>query len=183
MQTLPPPPIKIMFKIVYLGGKQAGLIGLLTAVSFGCEVKAVVPRDSIVGDMARKLKYPIYDSVKQEEVKDILYGVDLLISVHSKELVPAEILNITGLGGINVHPCLYKYKGLHPISRFLAGDTSSASVGVHYMVEAVDCGEVIRGIFVDINKSKTNTVAEVYNILYPIYATVLFEALEILEGR
>ena len=173
----------IPLKVVYLGGKQAGLIGLLTVVSFGCEVKAVVPRDNIVGDMAVKLKYPIYNSVKQGDVKSILYGVDLLISVHSKEIVPIEVLNITGLGGINVHPCLSKYKGSNPISRFLAGDTSRASVGVHYMVEELDCGEVIKEIFVYIDKSKASTVVEVYNVLYPIYSMVLFEALEILEKK
>ncbi len=170
-------------KVVYLGGKQAGLIGLLTVASFGCEIKAVVPRADMVRDMARKLRFPVFDSVKQEEVKDILRETDLLISVHSKEIVPIEILKIPRLGGINVHPCLYKYKGSNPISRFLAGNETRASVGVHYMNEKLDCGEVINEIFVEINREKINTVVEIYNILYPIYAKVLFEALEILEGK
>ncbi len=172
-------------KVVYLGGKQAGLIGLLTVSSFGCQIKAVVPRDSIVGDMAKKLGYPIFDSVKQEEVKNLLKGTDLLISVHSKEIISMEILNIPRLGGINVHPCLYKYKGANPIDRFLTGNTSKASVGVHYMSAELDCGEVIKEIFVDINRYRqgVNTVVEVYNILYPVYSLVLLEALEILQNK
>ncbi len=171
------------FSVIYLGGKQAGLIGLLTVVCCGCHVEAVVPRDKIVEDVARKLRYPIFDSVKCEEIKNLLRGVDLLVSVHSKEIIPVEILNIPHLGGINVHPCLYGYKGANPISRFLADNVCKASVGVHCMTEAVDCGDVLVERFVEIDRQKINTVTEVYNILYPVYSIVLFEALEVLRGK
>ena len=107
-------------RVVFLGGRQAGLVGLLTVISHGCDVIAIVPRDNIVEEVSAKLGYPMFDSVKSNEVRRLLHDTDLLISVHSKEIVPADLLDIPRLGGINVHPCLYKYKGANPISRFIA---------------------------------------------------------------
>lgn len=63
---------------------------------------------------------------------------DLLVCVHGKEILTKEILDHPKLGCINVHPCLYKYKGKEPIKRLLEEDENKASVGVHYMSETVD---------------------------------------------
>lgn len=168
-------------KVVYLGGKQAGLIGLLAVKAFGCRVDAVVPRGDLVGNVARKLGCSLFDSVKDGGLRIILRNADLIVSVHSKEIVPIEILKMPRLGGINVHPCLYRYKGSNPITRFLSGSETMASIGVHFMSEEVDCGEVINEIFVEIDKEKVNTLVEVYNVLYPIYAEAILDALEILN--
>lgn len=171
------------FKIVFLGGKQVGVIGLLTTLAVGCEVKAVVPRDSIVEELARKLGIPIYDSVKGSEIRPLLSKVDLMISVHSKEIVPPKILAIPRLGGINVHPCLYRYKGSYPIQKFLLDTVPNASVGVHRMIEEVDCGEVLVERFIEVDRMSAPAVIDIYNILYPLYSLVLIEALEMLGNE
>lgn len=162
--------------IVFLGGRQTGLIGLLTIAGFGCRIRGVVPRDDMVGDIATKLNYRCYDSVKQPELLSILPTVDLLISVHSKEIVPGYILDMPRIGGINVHPCLYKYKGSNPINRLLKDKETKASVGAHWMIEQVDMGEVIIERFVTIDNGLS--VAGVYNILYPLYSMVLLDVLD-----
>lgn len=164
--------------IIYLGGKQAGVVGLLTILAIGCNIKAVVTGSPMVKEICQRFELPIYYSVKQEELKPILKESDLLISVHSREIVPIDIIALTKLGGINVHPCLSTYKGKAPIERFIKDGATKASVGVHRMTEQVDMGETLKEIFIDIDRTKVNTVDGVYNILYPYYSFVLFDVLK-----
>lgn len=169
--------------MIFLGGKQAGMIGLLTTIVAGCDVLAVVPAAEKVKGLAERLALPVYHSVKQKEIAVLLPDTDLLISVHSREIIPMEILNATRIGGINVHPCLFEYKGRDPIERFVRDGKTRASVGVHRMIKEVDCGETLAEIFVDIDRGTINTVAEVYNILYPLYCYVLFDVLKRLQNE
>ena len=164
-------------RILFLGGKQAGLIGLLTAIAADCHIQSVVTNSKVITDMTLRLNLPTYHSVKQDEVLSLLPVTDLIISVHSREIVPTEILSAVRLGGINVHPCLKEYKGKDPIQRFLGGNSSAASVGVHRMTEDIDMGETLHETFVEIDKKDCCTPADVYNILYPIYSLVLFDIL------
>lgn len=169
-------------KVIFLGGKQAGVIGLLTSLVWGCDVKAVVTVSKVIVELSKELGIPSYRSIKQQEVVGLLGDVDLIISVHSREIVPIELLNKIKLGGINVHPCLWKYKGKEPIQRFLLGDDKVASVGVHRMTEQVDMGETLFELFVDIDRVKIKEVIEVYNELYPVYSIVLLRTLDLLRG-
>ena len=89
-----------------------------------------------------------------------------------------ELLAHTKYGGINVHPCLYGYKGANPVERLLKDGNTRASVGVHRMTAQVDEGEVLAEEFVDVTGT---TVDEVYNALYPAYATALIKALKVVE--
>lgn len=164
-------------RVIFLGGRQAGAIGLLATIAAGCDVKAVVPAQQVVEEIANRFMLPTYLSVKQDGIYNLLSETDLIISVHSREIVPVDILGIPKFGGINVHPCLAQYKGRNPIQRFLANGTTRASVGVHRMTEEVDMGKTLAEIFVDIDRSQINSVFEVYNILYPIYAMVLLDVL------
>ncbi len=166
-------------EIVFLGGKQAGCVGLLTTTAAGCRIKGVVAADEMVANLATGLGLPTFASVRQAEVERLLAESDLLVSVHSREIVPEKLLKLPRLGGINVHPCLYRYKGADPIERLLKDGTTRASVGVHRMTERVDEGEVLTQEFVDVTGKKTED--EVYNVLYPLYALALLKALRILE--
>ncbi len=173
---------KERLKVIFLGGKQAGIIGLLATVVSGCEVKAVVTVSDMMEQLSNQLRINVYHSVKQQEIYDLLPNIDLLISVHSREIIPMELLNIPRLGGINVHPCLWKYKGKNPIQRFLQEHESQASVGVHRMTEDIDMGETLFEMFVDIDRIKVTQVVEVYNILYSLYGLVLLKTLDSLVG-
>lgn len=168
------------FKVIFLGGKQAGVIGLLTTISFGCDVRAVVTVSDELRQVAQELQLPVYNSVIN--VQHLLNDIDLMISVHSREIVPQSLLDIPRLGGINVHPCLSEYKGKNPIQRFLNGSSKQASVGVHKMTELVDMGQTLKEIFIDVNREEVKTVIEVYNLIYPYYSLALIKALQELRN-
>lgn len=168
-------------KISFMGAKQAGCIGLLSLYAAGCHVIGVVAYDELVGRLAKQLDLPAFSSIKEEGFRDILRKSDLLVSVHGREIVPIKILEIPLMGCINAHPCLYKYKGANPIERLLRDNNPTASVGVHYMVEEIDAGEVIVEKFVDV--SGKTTVAEVYNELYPYYALAILEAIAKIQNK
>jgi methionyl-tRNA formyltransferase len=164
-------------RVIFLGGKQAGVIGLLTTIASGCEIKAVVTSSDLVRQLALRLGLPVYNTVMQSEVINLLQETDLIVSVHSREIIPDGLLSIPRLGGINVHPCLSTYKGKDPIRRFLKDGCTKASVGVHKMTENVDMGESLAEIFIDIDRNNINTIGEVYNMLYPVYSLVLLDVL------
>ena len=157
-------------RIIFLGGKQAGIIGLLTAIAHGCDVVAVVTQSEMVEQVANSLQIPVFKSYRDVPAE----GIDLMISVHSREILPPEFLKKAILGCINVHPCLYKYKGTRPVPRMLEDGITKASIGVHWMTEKVDEGNVILERFIEIEKGSPE---EVYNQMYPLYCTTLLEVL------
>lgn len=167
---------KEKLKVVFMGGKQAGCIGLLSLLAAGCEIITVVVYDELIETLAEKLDLKKNDSIKEEKVKKILSKSDILVSVHGREIVPKDLFELPKLGGINVHPCLYKYKGKNPIERLLEEGVTKASIGIHYMAEDVDSGEVIIEREVDVSGKKS--VEEVYNQLYPYYAFSIIEAID-----
>jgi len=98
-----------------------------------------------------------------------------------RKILKKKLLELPKKGCINIHPCLYKYKGADPIGRLLSEGEKKASVGVHFMVEKVDSGKVLSEKFAGIGNAKT--VAEVYNILYPYYSIALIEAISKIEKK
>ena len=164
-----------------MGGKQAGCIGLLSVIAADCEVMAVVAYDDIMREIADKLNISTFKSIKDEGVIELLQNCDLLISTHGREIVPPSMLETPILGCINVHPCLYKYKGANPIEQLIQDNNTKASVGIHYMTELVDSGEVILEKFVDV--SGKNNVEEIYNELYPYYMLAIIEAIDKIRNK
>lgn len=164
-----------------MGGKQAGCLGLITLYAAGCSPTAVVAYDESVGQLAETLSLPVFSSIRNPEFSEALSRSDILVSVHGREIVPKRLLGIPLLGGINAHPCLYRYKGANPVGRLLQEGNSKASVGVHCMTEKVDEGEVLAEEFVQVEGK--DTVEAVYNALYPYYAIALLKALTIMRER
>jgi len=171
----------VITKVFVMAGKQAGCVGILTLLAVGCKISGIVAYDSIIEDMAIALSLRRFSSVKQLEIEELLSKSDLLVSVHGDEIVPNRLLELPRLGGINAHPCLYAYKGLHPISRLLHDKNTLASVGVHRMTNKVDEGEVLAEEFIDVTGKQTED--EVYNVLYPYYSFALLKALRRLEAQ
>jgi methionyl-tRNA formyltransferase len=170
-----------IMKVAFLGGQQAGCIGLLSVLAADCEVVSIVAYGEKINELSRALNIPTFSSIKDKGFVDILGESDLLICVHGREIVPLEILKIPILGCVNVHPCLYKYKGANPIKHLLKDGNTKASVGVHYMSEEIDAGEVIVESYMDV--SGLNTEIEVYNELYPTYTLVILEALDMIREK
>jgi len=167
-------------RIIFYGGRQAGAIGLLTLMARKDEMVLVIPEDDVVENIAKSFNLDIYkpEKINSEESMKILQekNADLLVSVHGRRIIGNNILSLFRLGGMNVHPCLYKYKGANPIEKLLEDGETKASVGVHKMTEKVDGGTVITEIFTDVRDCKT--VVEVYNKLYPTYSIALNDAMD-----
>jgi len=164
--------------VFFLGAKQAGCIGLLTLIAAGCKIVGTIAYDSFLKELATELHIPTYLSLKQPSSTEAISQSDLLVSVHGREIVPDSLLKLPRFGGINVHPCLYRYKGANPVERLLQDACPLASVGVHLMTNKVDEGEVLAEEFVDVTGKQT--VEEVYNALYPFYGIALLKALRTL---
>ena len=162
-------------KIIFYGGKQAGTVALLTLLARGEEVVCVIPVDETVEETAKRFELNIkkIKDINEKEFVDYLKSLkpDLLVCCHGRQILKEDLLSI---GCINLHPCLYKYKGADPIVRLLADKETRASVGVHWMRKEVDEGEVIVERFLEVDGSG---VVEVYNQLYPLYSQALVEAL------
>ena len=163
------------FAVLFAGGRQAGCIGLLALKALGCEVLGVVAYDQPVADLAAQLGLTSFGSIHDAGIREGLSRAELLVSVHGREMIPEALLRLPRHGGINMHPCLYAYKGANPIERLLKDGNTRASVGVHRMNGKVDAGDVLVEEFADI--SGRQTVEEVYNRLYPLYATALMKAI------
>lgn len=167
-------------KIVYYAGRQAGVVGLLTLKALGHEVVCVIPVDEPVESVALSLGLNVQKpaNINLDTFVDYLTGLgaDLFVCCHGRKIIKALMLN--RFKAINVHPCLFKYKGADPITRVLADGEKNISVAVHWMTEEVDRGETIVELF---KERENDTVMGVYNELYPLYVRSLIEALEILQ--
>ena len=162
-------------KIVFMGGNQVGIIGFLSLMAKGYDIAAMVAYSQDLAKIARTFSVPCYETIKDENFKKAAKNAGLLVSVHGREIVNAEMLAMCGRA-INVHPYLYKYKGANPVGRALAERNFNASVGVHNMTENLDEGEVIVEEFVDV--SGASTVNEIYEKLYSYYCVALLKALK-----
>ena len=176
-------------KIVFYGARPAGLIDLLAAVAKGHEIVAVIPVKKFPDDPVRlaaeELNLPLYrpESLNSEESLAHLKGLapDLLLCCHGRDILKKEILSLPRKGCINVHPCLYRFKGAEPIKHFLESEETKASVGVHVMTEEVDAGKTLVEEFKEIENKREKRQVEVYNELYPLYFKTVSIALEKIE--
>ncbi|MFH1462590.1 MAG: formyltransferase family protein [bacterium] len=163
-------------KIIFYGGRQAGMVALLTLLAKGEKVVCVIPVDEIVEKTAKSFQLNVKKAknINNKKFVNYLHNLkpDLFISCHGRQILKKEILSI---GCINLHPCLYKYKGADSIKRLLLDNNKKASVGAHWMTKEIDGGKVILEKFL---KIKGSNVIEVYNELYPVYSQVLIEVLK-----
>lgn len=163
-------------KVIFYGGRQAGLINLLTTLALGHQVLCVVPVDDVVGQTALKMGLNVKKpkNINEDDFVDYLesLGAEFFVCCHGRQIIKQRILK--AFRCVNFHPCLYKYKGAEPIKKLLAEGNTKASVAAHWMTETVDGGEVIVENFKEI---ESLTEIGVYNELYPVYAQTLIDAL------
>lgn len=166
--------------IIFYGARQAGLISLLTLMALKENIVCVIPCDDLVEKIAKRFNLKIFKPQSLNTPSSIDYikklKPDLFVCCHGREILKKDLLTILKFNSINIHPCLYKYKGAHPIKRLLRDKETKASVAVHYMTEEIDQGEVIIENFVNVKECKTEI--EVYNKLYPYYSFTLLDALK-----
>ena len=182
--------------ILFYGNRQAGLVGLLTALAsehnvygiftdteesaemFGRAINHPIPILPVVAglDDLRQLRAPIYD---------------VLLGVHGRRKIPAEILGGYPLGGVNVHPFLKEFPGANPVGRALESGTRVMAVSSHQMTEDIDAGPQIytarSNELLPMRAPGPGICAEAveatYNRLYPLYAECVRETLKLLVER
>lgn len=172
---------KTSLKICFMGGQQAGVIGLLAALAKGSRVLAAVSYSDELKVVLDYFNIPVYKTIRNENFVKSLSNADLLLSVHGREIVKQDLLKLPRFDAVNIHPFLYKYKGTDPVGRALRDGETKASVGAHIMQERVDEGPVLVEEFVDV--SGADSVLEIYNRLYPYYALVVSKALDAISDK
>jgi methionyl-tRNA formyltransferase len=158
-----------MKTIVLLTRRNVGMYCLSYLVAKGYKVKLITDDNDVLW-LGGRLGV---EFVTLETMGDL----DYMLSVHWHKIIPNEFLKEGR--SINIHPCLFKYKGTNPIKRYISNGDTLGSVESHYMIEEVDAGEVIhREMF---QTPKIESYAEFYNLALPYYFKCLAYTLEIFE--
>lgn len=171
-------------KVALYGGQTTGIISLLTLLSTTSTVKAVIAQDKSMQQIATLYSLDTYspkDINTSSFIQQLVQTVDLLICCHGRKLLSTEL--VTSVPCINIHPCLYAYKGAQPIKRLIEEKNSRASVASHWMTPVIDEGKVIIEKFIHIENIETANEADVYRQLYPLYCEVLLVTLKKIKGE
>lgn len=167
-------------KIIFYGGRQAGMTALLTLIGLGHEIVCVIPVDEPVESIAKKFHITIQKPKNINDKKFFEYvktlGAQMIFVCHGRWILKKHLID--KFLCVNLHPCLYKYRKADPIQRLLADKNTRASVASHWMIEEVDMGKTIVENFKEIT---AHDVIGVYNELYPLYAQTVIDTFEMLE--
>ena len=160
-----------MKTIIFYGRTQVGSVVLSYLVAKGFKVK-VIPEDQLIRNLC--------DYYNLEAVTlDTMGEFDLFICCHGKKIIDEKYL--IPYKFVNMHSCLWKYKGKDPISRYIANKDTEASIEAHYLVKEVDAGEVITRVLFE--TPIVNSHGEYFNIAIPYYYQCIDEAFKKLNPR
>ncbi len=179
---------------VLASGSGTNLQALLDAYPGSCAVVAGDKEGAYAFERARRAGIPAvcvgpegfetrkaYDAALADRVAE--YDVGLVVGAgYMRVLTPAFLERFPAV--INVHPSLLpSFKGLRAIPRALESGAGETGVTVHYMVEEVDAGPVIRQESVKILPGDTEET--LHEKLRPVEHRLLVEAVadHFLGGR
>ncbi len=183
-------------RIVFLGTPEFA-IPSLEAVLAASEVVAVVTRQARPRGRGLRVEEPPVAVVATQYALEVLQPVsmrdpgflsrlrertpDLIVAVAFGRIIPPEVLAISPLGGINLHPSLLpRYRGAAPIPRAIAAGDTEAGVTVLYITAELDAGDIILQRPVPILPDDTSETLEVR--LAREGADLLVEAIGLLEA-
>lgn len=143
--------------IVLYTRRNVGVYSLSFLASLGYEVKVITDDENV--------KW-LADVLHCEQVTfDTMGEFDLFLCVHGNKIIDEKYL-VEGKM-VNVHPCLYKYKGHNPIKRYILNKDNHGTVESQYLIEEVDGGDVIHRE--DFYTGKCGNFADFYNVALPYY--------------
>lgn len=171
MDSAPGRPAGKIRDVVFYGRTQVGSVVLSYLVAKGYAVK-VIPEDQLTRDLCGMYGLPIV-------TLDTMGAFDLFVCCHGAKIIPERYLRPGRF--VNMHSCLWKYKGKDPVSRYIANRDTEASIESHIMTAEVDAGEVIARVLFDTPVVATH--GEYFNIALPHYYTCIDETLRIIESR
>ncbi len=155
-------------KIILYTRRNVGMYCLSHLVALGHDV-SVITDDKNVEWLAERYGCKI---VRIDDMGEF----DYFICIHGNKIIPSRFLQEGKM--INIHPCLYKYKGHNPIKRYIVGKDTDATVESQWMIEEVDAGDVIfQQKFIT---PICNSYADFYNVAVPFYYSCLEKTLELI---
>lgn len=152
--------------IVLYTRRNVGMYSLSFLVSLGYEVK-VITDDENVKWLAEVLHC-------ERVTFDTMGEFGLFLCVHGNKIIDEKYLKLGKF--VNVHPCLFKYKGHNPIKRYILNNDTEGSVESHWMTKDVDEGEIIYEVRFHVGVCKT--YAEFYNEALRFYFLVIKKTLD-----
>jgi len=155
--------------IILYGNRNTGMSVLSYLVAQGHNIKVITDNDE---DVITLCGYYGIEIITLETMGTF----DLFICCHGRKIIKTEYLQDGKF--INIHPCLFKYKGHNPIKRYIANGDEVGSVESQYLIEEVDGGDVIYKK--EFTTGKVNSYSEFYNIALPHYFEVIHETLKTL---
>ena len=85
-----------------------------------------------------------FSPIKETEGHVELFGPDLILSIHYRELIPSGILRQANLASINLHPSLLpKYRGTFSAPWAIINGEKRTGITYHFMNERFDEGDLI----------------------------------------
>ncbi len=183
-------------RIVYMGTPEFAVPPLVKLQENGYHVQLVVTQPDKARDRGKKIQYsPVKqkalelgievlqpDNIKKNEdfiarIKEVC--PDLIVVAAYGKILPPELLQIPGLGCINIHASLLpKYRGAAPIHRSVIEGEDKTGVTLMYMEEGLDTGDMIAARSTHIEKK---TTAELHDELSEMGADLLVKTLPCIE--
>jgi methionyl-tRNA formyltransferase len=182
-------------RIAFLGTAGFAVPSLRACIDAGHDVAAVVtqpdrpgdrgrPAPRPVGDLARERGLPllqpprIREPAATSEVLDL--GVDGLVVAAYGQILPAALLDVPRLGGINVHASLLpRWRGASPVAAAILAGDEETGVSIMRMEAGLDTGPVYAMRATPI--APTETTPQLTDRLALMGAELLVEVLAALE--
>jgi methionyl-tRNA formyltransferase len=151
---------EIAMRILVLGTGPFAVPMFQSLLDSGCEVSALITRPTPppkgrekepanpMRQLAESQGLPVHApaSINSEEGKQLIESLtpELLVVCDYGQILSAEILALTPLGGINLHASLLpKYRGAAPIQWALLNGESETGVSVIHMTPRLDGGPIL----------------------------------------
>lgn len=179
-------------KVVFLGNHTVG-VRALQAVSESAEVAGVVahppdPEDGVRYEsvarfaelkgwkwMRGKASTPEVQSFIETARPDLLWITDF------RYLIPTEMIALAPLGAVNLHPSLLpRYRGRATTNWQIINGERTLGLTAHFVDEGMDTGDIIEQVSYEIGDDQD--IADCYNILYPLYASLTRKVLPYFES-
>src|SRR3989344_795809 len=163
------------FKIVFMGTPEFSVPYLKSLIDSDLfEIVAIITqpdkpkgRKQIIAPppikvLAKKYNLEILQPEKLKNNRGIIASLkkieaDLMVVAAYGQIIPEEILELTKLGNINVHPSLLpKYRGASPIQNAILNNESATGLTIMLMDKAMDHGPILAQKEIALASNETN---------------------------
>lgn len=154
---------------VFIGGKQIGADCLRILLKYGIIPKLVIGnlddngKDSWHESLVRIALENRLPTVRKRKVKDSFVirkirqaNPEIICCIGGTQIIPQEVLEIPGLGCLNIHPALLpKYRGRFSTVHAIFNGEKYTGVTVHWMDDGIDSGPILMQKKIKIDSADT----------------------------